>query len=261
MSALARIGRSRLLGVVLILALLATWQLATSGGGTATVPRLSTVLSRWRELIDDGTLWSRLMETLSVMARGYLLGGAAGILVGSLMGYSRTAWALLEPLVELLRPIPIAAAVPLLILFFGIDDGLKVAAITAATFFPVLINTFSGVRAVPSTLRDTARTFRLGTPAVVVEVVLRHATPAILVGLRLALSISLIVAVFTEMISGSSGMGYFILNAQQTLTIVDIYVGVLTLAVVGYLLNVVFLLVEATVIPWHDSSARRRTRV
>lgn len=260
MRLLDRLRRSRALGWLLVAVLVLLWQAweQSLAVPSPSIPSPLAIAERWIALIGDGQLLAQLASTLRVMLTGYLIGSALGILVGVLMGRIRTLWALLEPIVELLRPIPVAAAVPLLILFLGVGDSLKIVTVLAAAFFPVLINTFSGVRSVPGTLRDTARTFGLREWATVWEIVLPHSVPSILVGMRLALSISLVVTVFTEMISGNSGMGYFILSSQQSLTTIDLYVGVVTLALVGYLLNVLFLVLQARTISWHESGARRR---
>jgi ABC-type nitrate/sulfonate/bicarbonate transport system permease component len=161
--------------------------------------------------------------------------------------------------IELLRPIPITALVPLLVLLIGIGDRLKILSVCLAAAFPVILNTFAGVRSVSRTLRETGRTFGLSGARAVWEIDLRHALPQIFTGLRTALAMSLVIAVFSEMISGNTGIGYQILTSQQTLDVTALYAQVLTLAVVGYLVNLLFLLVEHFVLPWRPGSPRRRT--
>jgi ABC-type nitrate/sulfonate/bicarbonate transport system permease component len=173
------------------------------------------------------------------------------------MGRSAAAFNLLEPLLELLRPIPIAAIVPLLMLFLGMGDGLKIGSVAIAAGFPVLINAYAAMKGLSATLRDTGRSFGLSPLQFFVEIALPAAVPGILVGARVALSLSLIVTVFTEMITGNTGMGYFVLNSQQNMAIVDLYVGVIVLAVVGYALNRLFQAIERRVIPWHVSVNHR----
>lgn len=252
--------RSRLLGWLAMALLLAGWQVVgMQGGRTATVlPPVADIAARLVESLVHGPLLGELGDTIRVMTLGYAAGVLAGLFVGALIGRSRTAYVLLEPLLELTRPVPIAAIIPLLILFLGIDDALKIGAVTIASFFPVVINTSSSVRSVPATLRETAATFGLSPIQAMREIVLPYAAPMILVGMRQAVSISLIVTVFTEMISGNTGIGYFILASQQTLTVLDLYVGVFTLAIVGYGLNAGFQMLEGELVHWHESSDRRR---
>jgi ABC-type nitrate/sulfonate/bicarbonate transport system permease component len=254
------LGRSRALGWLAMAVLLAGWQVVgLQGGRTAAVlPPVTGIAARLVESLLHGPLLVELGDTLRVMAFGYVIGILAGLFVGALIGRSRMAYVLLEPLLELTRPVPIAAIVPLLILFLGIDDALKVGAVTIASFFPVVINTSAAVRSVPATLRETAATFGLSPLQAMREIVLPYAAPMILVGMRQAVSISLIVTVFTEMISGNTGIGYFILASQQTLTVLDLYVGVFTLAIVGYGLNAGFQRLERGLVHWHESSDRRR---
>jgi ABC-type nitrate/sulfonate/bicarbonate transport system permease component len=249
----------RYIGWFVVGLLLIVWQVlaGTVSGLAQVLPPVDRIVARAAEVFaQQGSLLAELGETLAVMAVGYLIGSVAGIVVGTLIGRSRIAYYLFEPLIELTRPIPIAAVVPLLMLFLGLGAGLKIGAVTIAAFFPVLANTYAAFRSTPRTLDETARTFGLSPLQSLLKVALPHAVPAILVGMRLSLAISLVVTVFTEMIAGNSGVGYFILNSQQNMSIVDLYVGVLTLAIVGYLLNQAFVFVERRIIPWHISNRR-----
>ncbi len=258
-AAIGALGRSRALGWVALAVLLLVWQAVGMQGGrvAAVLPPITSIAMRLVSSLLHGDLSGELGDTLRVMALGYAGGCLAGLFIGALTGRSRLAYVLLEPLLELTRPVPIAAVIPLLILFLGIDDALKIGAVMIASFFPIVINSSAAVRSLPSTLRETAATFGLSPLQAMREIVLPHATPMILVGMRQAISIALIVAVFTEMISGNTGVGYFILASQQTLTILDLYVGVFTLAIVGYLLNAAFQIAERSLVHWHESSDRR----
>jgi ABC-type nitrate/sulfonate/bicarbonate transport system permease component len=249
---------TRYVGWLVVALLLVIWQLLsrTVPGLAQVLPPVDQIVARAIEVFGQGTLLPELGDTLSVMAIGYVAGSVAGGVTGTLIGRSRLAYFTLEPLLELTRPIPIPAIVPLLMLFLGLGAGLKVGAVTIAAFFPVLANAYAGLRGTPKTLDETSLTFGLSPLQSLLKVTLPHAIPAILVGMRLSLSISLVVAVFTEMIAGNSGVGYFILSSQQNMSIVDLYVGVLTLAVVGYLLNLGFVFLERKIIPWHISSRR-----
>ncbi|SDV48868.1 ABC transporter permease [Chitinasiproducens palmae] len=246
-------------GWLLIAALLAAWQRAalTVPGLAEVLPPVDDVVRRTVGALQQGTVLLQLGHTLHWMFAGYLIGCALGITIGMATGRSRFAHDLLEPLLELTRPVPIAAVVPLLMLFLGIDAGLKVGAVAIASFFPVFANAYAAFRSTPRTLDETARSFGLTPWQTLVQVALPHAVPTVLVGMRLALSVSLVVTVFVEMIAGNSGIGYFILNSQQNMAIVDLYVGVLLLAATGYVLNRGFLLVERRLIPWHISQRRR----
>lgn len=258
---LLRLATSRLLGWLVVAVCLIVWQLAAHRGQGASpvLPPLSDVLSGWWHGMRSGTLLHALLSTLEVTAVGYAIAAVGGVLIGVLMGRVRVAYGLLEPVIELIRPIPITALVPLLVLLIGIGDQLKIFAICLAAAFPVILNTFAGIRSVSRTLRDTGRTFGLSGLRAVWEIDVRHALPQIFVGLRTALAMSLIIAVFSEMISGNTGIGFQILTSQQTLDVTALYTQVLTLAVVGYLMNLLFLLVEHIALPWRPGAPRRRT--
>lgn len=250
----------RLPGWLLLLALLVGWQASASLGALNSPSLLSPAIIAerwWREAI-GGTLLVELANTLRLMLTGYVLAAIAGAAIGILMGRERIVWSTLEPLAELIRPVPISAVVPILILFLGIDDALKITAVFWGSFFPILLNSYAGVRSLPRTMRDTGQTFGLSEWQMLHEIIVPHALPSIFVGLRIALTISLIVAVFSEMLAGYSGIGYFIMQAQQTLSVDRLWAGVLTLSVVGYVFNLAFLRLEEWTLPWHVGSARRQ---
>ena len=174
------------------------------------------------------------------------------------MGYYRALYNLFEPLVEVLRPIPGPAYLPVLVLFVGIGHEMKVVLILVASFFPILLNTYSGVRSIDPVQFDTARTLGLTTLQTFRELVLPAAMPQILTGMRISLAISLILAILAEMIVSTDGLGYFTLLAQRTFKVTDMYAGIFTLALLGYVLNRVFLLIEGRLIRWHHESSGRR---
>jgi ABC-type nitrate/sulfonate/bicarbonate transport system permease component len=188
---------------------------------------------------------------MSLLAAGYLIACALGILLGIAMGYSPRANGLFEPLVELIRPIPKPALVPPLFLFLGIGPTTMVVIVVLAAFFPVLIAALQGVRGVDKVLIDTARTFRLSSFALVTRIVLPSALPMILTGMRVSLALSLALVVLAEMIAGEAGIGYLILDMQRSFKFTEMYCWVLLLAAIGYLLNLLFETAETRVVAWH----------
>ena len=214
-------------------------------------PRMSAVLATWWEIIISGELFGELLPSILRMFAGYFIGIAVGIALGLLMGYFRFFYSLLEPITEMLRPIPSPAYLPIVILFLGIDDEMKVFMIAFASLFPVLLNTYSGVRSVDPIQLQTARTFGVAGWKLLWHVVLPSASPFIFTGMRVSLAVALIVMVISEMVAASSGIGYFILSAERGFKIREMFAGVLTLAVVGYVLNRVFVAIENKVLGWH----------
>jgi ABC-type nitrate/sulfonate/bicarbonate transport system permease component len=214
-------------------------------------PRMSAILATWWDLIVSGELLGELVPSLWRMFAGYFVGVALGVLVGLLMGYVRFFYTLLEPITEVLRPIPSPAYLPIVILFLGIDDEMKIFMIAFASFFPVLLNTYSGVRSVDPVQLQTARTFGVSGWKLLWQIVLPASSPYIFTGMRVSLAVALIVMVISEMVAASSGIGYFILSAQRGFKIREMFAGVLTLAVLGYILNRLFLMIENRVLAWH----------
>lgn len=250
---------SRGSGVILILLLLALWQFsALYVMDTPTWPPVTRIFHAWISDLLDGTLITNLLATFWRQMLGYWLAVVLGIGVGLAMGYFRVAYNLMEPLIEVFRPIPGPAYLPVLVLFVGIGDEMKVVLILVASLFPILLNTYSGVRAIDPVQFDTARTLGLTTMQTLREIVLPAALPQILTGMRISLAISLILAILSEMIVSNDGLGYFTLLAERTFKVPDMYAGIFTLAMFGYALNRLFLFAEARLIRWHQESSGRR---
>ncbi|HEY1362270.1 MAG TPA: ABC transporter permease [Xanthobacteraceae bacterium] len=244
---------TRWLGVAFIAILLVLWEIAAASGSMPSLsfPRMSAVLVSWWNLVISGELPRELGDSLWRMFAGYFIGVSLGALLGLLMGYFRFFYNLLEPITEVLRPIPSPAYLPIVILFLGIDDEMKIFMIAFSSLFPVLINTYSGVRSVDPILLQTARTFGVSGRKLVWQIVLPAASPYMFTGMRISLAVALIVMVISEMVAASSGIGYFILSAQRGFKIREMFAGVLTLAAVGYILNRVFVAIENRVLAWH----------
>ena len=232
-------------GVLLLAALLVVWQVsATCCVASTNWPPVTDILRSLAAGLANGELAQVFGSTLWRMATGFAIGSAAGVLVGFAMATVPVVNAALRSLVELLRPIPMPAIVPPLILLLGIDHAMKIFAVAFACFFPVLLNTLGGVRAVDPTMLDVARTLQVGRLRTLQQVVLPASLPYILAGLRTSLAIALIVSVVAEMIAGSEGIGYYIMTMQYAMRPGDMYAAIFLLAAVGYGLNYALLAVE-----------------
>ena len=170
---------SRISGVLLIAVLLLLWQLSSMYVVTSpTWPSVTRIFEAWLENITDGTLPFHLVATFWRQMLGYGLAVVLGIALGLVMGYYRVLYNLFEPLVEVLRPIPGPAYLPILVLFVGIGHEMKVVLILVASLFPILLNTYSGVRSIDRVQFDTARTLGLTTLQTFRELVLPGRQPA-----------------------------------------------------------------------------------
>lgn len=245
--------RGRGSGVLLLAGLLLLWEWLARAGLVYTVymPPVSRILGTLVELILSGELPAALAVSLGRGAVGYGLAVLMGVPLGVAIGFYRRAFHLFEPLIELLRPMPPPAVIPMAILFLGIGNEMKVFIIAFACFFPILVNTAHGVRSVEPVLLATARTFGLNDGQTLRAVVVPSAAPAIAAGLRISLAIALILVVIAEMVAGNNGVGFLILDAQRAFRVAEMYAGIFALAIVGYTLNRLFVWAESRALAWH----------
>jgi NitT/TauT family transport system permease protein len=244
---------ARLQGLLVILGLLGVWEVASRVAlvNPAYLPPPSAVLLAWRELAVSGELAEHVMTTIRVWVQGFALALLLGVTLGLLMGLFRPLAATLATAVELLRPMPSVAIIPIAIISFGLEDPMKRFVTMYAATWPILINTLYGVRSVDPVLIDTARTFRFSAPRRALRVVLPAASPYIATGLRLGAGIALILVVTAELVASRNGLGYFVAQSQLSYKIPEMYAGILSIAVLGYLLNLAFVAVESRALGWH----------
>jgi ABC-type nitrate/sulfonate/bicarbonate transport system permease component len=217
-------------------------------------PFPSEIAARLWRVLGSPALLEALGSTVGLLAAGYVLACAAGILLGLAMGYHRPTYALLEPTLELLRPIPKPALLPPLILLLGLGAPMKIAIVFLGALFPVLINTIEGVRTVDPVLVDVARTFRRGTLGTVFRVILPASLPMILAGMRVSLGLGLILVTLAEMLTGTHGLGAQLVDAQRAFRVQEMYAWTVVLAVLGLALALSFDALERRLIFW---SSRR----
>jgi ABC-type nitrate/sulfonate/bicarbonate transport system permease component len=194
------------------------------------------------------------------LSAGYAVAAVVGIALGTVIGSYRRVRSVCEPVLEFLRAVPPPVLVPVIMLFAGIGDTMKIAVIASGCVWPILLNTVEGVRAVDSVLAETARSYGITGAARLRDVVLRSASPQIFAGLRQALSIGIILMVISEMSVSSNGLGYTIVEFQRGFAVPEMWTGILVLGLLGFLLSVVFRLVERRVLGWYHglrTSSRR----
>jgi ABC-type nitrate/sulfonate/bicarbonate transport system permease component len=249
--------KARMSGFVLIALLLGAWELssALAWADPVSLPRVSTIGAAWWDSLVSGDLLRQLAPSLGRIASGFALAVLVAVPVGLLMGSIRFIYHLLEPLTEFLRPIPSSAYIPIAILFLGIGNEMKVFVIFLSCVFPILLNTYGGVRGIDPVLIDTGRTFGVPQASALWTIVLPAALPSILTGMRISLGIALIVSVVSEMITGNSGIGYFILDMQRVFRVPEMFAGIFTLGVLGYAINFAFLALESHCLRWRGDAA------
>lgn len=243
-------------GFLLIAVILIAWEICslTKVVDPVSLPRVTRIFNSWIDSILNGQLLEQLSYSLGRIFVGFSLAVIVGIPLGMLMGSVRIVYRLLEPITEIIRPIPSSAYIPVAILFLGIGNEMKIFVVFLACLFPILLNTYGGVRGVDPVLIDTGRTFGLTRLKSLRQIVFPAALPEIFTGMRISLGLALIVVVVAEMITGNSGIGYFILHMQRIFRIPEMFAGIFTLAILGYLLNFIFLQVEKYSLRWKLTS-------
>ena len=234
------VWRSRLVRVTSIAAVIGLWQLLTTHNVRAwlrfdTLPTVTEILADFGKQIRTDTYWLDLAQSLIRILSGFGLAAVIGVLVG--IGLARSGWFadILGPLTELARPIPAIALVPVAILLFPSDESGIVFITFAAAFFPIMVSTRHAVRALPTIWEDAVRTLGGRKWDSLVRVVIPGILPGVFGGLSVGIGVAWICVISAEMISGRLGVGY---RTWQAYTIVDypgVFVGMLTIGILGFL--------------------------
>jgi len=242
------------LGLLLPLALLMLAEVAVRLAWVAPnlLPAPSDVLVTLQELAQQGLPGHVAASSLRV-ATGFALGSSLALLLGSVVGLSRVAEALLNPSFQALRAIPSLAWVPLLLLWLGIDEAPKIVLIAIGAFFPVYMGVASGFRDVDRKLVEVARLRGLSRVALARRVLLPAALPAVLTGLRTGLSLAWMFMVAAELIAASQGLGYLLTDGRETSRADIVLAAILLLALLGKLSDSLMATLETRALHWRDS--------
>jgi ABC-type nitrate/sulfonate/bicarbonate transport system permease component len=245
---------------LVLLAVAVAWQLATAGGRSIFFPPLSEILGQARQQWLSGpasslfltpAVASDIVPSLGRLLGGWLLAVVAGVGLGTAIGLVRNLADYLDPVIEFVRAIPPPALIPPFIVVLGLGSDMKIILIAVGVVWPILLNTIDGVRSVDPVLVETGRTLRTGRLRRLAYIVLPSASPRIFAGLRVSLSLSLILMVISEMVAATGGIGFTIVQAERSFAIKQMWAGIVLLGVLGYLLNTLLLLVERRMLAWH----------
>jgi sulfonate transport system permease protein len=239
------------LPVLLVLA----WETAARIGWLSSriLPEPWAVATAARDLAVSGELWAHLRVSLWRAAAGFGIGAGVGLLLGLLNGSSRRAATLFDTTLQMIRNIPALALIPLVILWFGIDEAAKLFLLAVGVFFPVYLNTFHGIRAVDAGLVEMARSYGLRGWALYRDVILPGALPSILVGVRFALGLVWVLLIVAETISAQAGIGYMTMNAREFLQTDVVLVGILLYALLGKAADLFAVGLERRFLRWNQA--------
>jgi ABC-type nitrate/sulfonate/bicarbonate transport system permease component len=238
------------------LALLAIWWAASARSTSYYLPPLSKILATFDDVWFGDRFLADVVPSVLRLLAGFALALLLGVGLGVLIGSSRVVRAFCEPVLEFLRAIPPPVLVPVLLLFAGIGDTMKVLVIVSGCVWPILLNTVEGVRAVDEVLSETCRCYRVRGRARLTTLVLRSASPQIMTGVRQALSIGIILMVISEMFAASNGLGFTIIQFQRSFNVTEMWTGILLLGLLGFALSLVARAADRRVLHWYHGQRR-----
>jgi ABC-type nitrate/sulfonate/bicarbonate transport system permease component len=254
----ARKGRKTLVRVLIAIwapiVLLVIWWFVSAGSKSPYFPPLSKIVDALYTQWIIGPAKAQLVPSLTNLGIGYVGGALIGIIAGVLLWRLPAVRRATSPVVYFLYVLPAPALLPALIALFGIGEMRQIALIAFGSVWPTLLNTLDGMRGVDQVKFDTAKAMRLSPTRTVWSVVLRGASPQIAAGLRASLQVAIILMVISEMVAAKGGIGYYILQSQANLALVNMWSGILVLAIVGTILNYLFVAVERGALSWYHGS-------
>ncbi|STQ92713.1 Putative aliphatic sulfonates transport permease protein ssuC [Janthinobacterium lividum] len=236
-------------------ALLLAWQLAAQWGWLSSriLPEPWAVAKAFWHLAVSGELWLHLKTSLWRATVGFAVGAGLGLLLGLLTGSFRHAETLLDTTLQMVRNIPALALIPLVILWFGIDETAKLFLLAVGVFFPVYLNTFHGIRSADRGLIEMAKSYGLSGWPLYRDVILPAAMPSILVGVRFSLGLVWVLLIVAETISAQAGIGYMTMNAREFLQTDVVLVGILLYALLGKLADLFSRRLERHCLRWNPA--------
>ncbi|TXD57481.1 aliphatic sulfonate ABC transporter permease SsuC [Ralstonia sp. TCR112] len=248
-----RTARQRLAPWIVPLVLLVLWQASAQWGWLSNriLPAPLDVAKSAVALARSGELWTHVAVSTWRALLGFAIGGSLGLALGLLTGTFRTAETLLDTTLQMVRNIPVLALIPLVILWFGIDESAKLFLVSLGVFFPIYLNTYHGIRSVDPALVEMARSYGLSRAQLYREVILPGALPQILVGVRFSLGLMWVTLIVAETVSAQAGIGYMTMNAREFLQTDVVLLGILLYALLGKLADLLSRALERFWLRWH----------
>ncbi|CCJ78838.1 aliphatic sulfonate ABC transporter permease SsuC [Cronobacter muytjensii] len=234
---------------------LVVWQFASQAGWLSTriLPSPESVAETFWRLTASGELWQHLAISSWRALVGFSIGGLIGLTLGLISGLSRWGERLLDSSIQMLRNVPHLALIPLVILWFGIDESAKIFLVALGTLFPIYINTWHGIRNIDSGLLEMARSYGLSGFSLFRQVILPGALPSVMVGVRFALGLMWLTLIVAETISANSGIGYLAMNAREFLQTDVVVVAIILYALLGKLADLSARALERIWLRWHPA--------
>jgi ABC-type nitrate/sulfonate/bicarbonate transport system permease component len=242
----------RAIGILSPLILLGVWEICARAGiiDVRFFPAPSNVIKHLVQMVGTGDLWRHLAASLYRLIVGFFVGCVPAIVIGLAIGLYRPVRAALDPLISATYPIPKSSLLPLILLIFGLGESSKIAMVAIGVFYPVVINTAAGVRQIAPIFIDVGHNFGASRFNMFRTVALPGALPLIMTGVKLGAGMGLVLIAIAEMVGAKSGLGYMIWNAWELFDVQTMYVGLFVIAIIGFLLNAGFDMLERVIVPW-----------
>lgn len=252
--------RDVLLAIATPVVLLLAWEIAADTGfidGRLFSPP-SAIAVRGAEMVMSGELFGHLAATVARLITGFVIGSILGIIAGVLMGVWRPVRAAVEPMFTALYALPKIAILPLLLLIFGLTETPKILAVVISVFFVVQINTLAGIIQIDARILEAARAYKATGWKLFRTVLLPAALPSIMTGLRVSAGMAVIVITAVEFVASNTGLGYLIWNSWQLFQPATMFVGLITVSLVGAIITGLIILLERALLPWQRSGHQRK---
>jgi NitT/TauT family transport system permease protein len=245
-------NRDRLISLASPLLLLLVWEVLVRVGvlDPRFFPAPSKISETFMALARDGSLWVNTWASLQRLFWGFLLGGTPALLLGIAMGLNRPLRAFVNPLVSTTYPVPKSAIFPLILLIFGLGESSKIVMVAIGVFYPLLINSCTGVVEINKIFLDVGHNFGASRWQVFRTIAFPGALPHIMSGVKLGVGMGLILIAIAEMIGAKSGLGHLIWNAWEILSVETMYVGLIVIALLGLFFSMILDEIERLLIPW-----------
>lgn len=244
----------RIVATLSPITLFVIWEVAARTGfiDTRFFPAPSSIAQSLIETAQSGELWENTYISLHRLFLGFLVGSIPALVLGIIMGLNRTVRAIFDPLISATYPIPKSAILPLALLIFGLGEGSKIFMVAIGVFYPIAINATTGVLEINKIYLDVGKNYKASRWNTFRTIALPGALPVIMTGIRLGLGLGLVLIAVAEMVGAKSGLGFMIWNAWQVFEVEQMYVGLLMIAIIGFLLTTIVNAIERLVIPWRQ---------
>lgn len=242
---------NKISGYVLIFVLLIIWEVLARINNSPFLPRFTTTIKSLYNGIVYGNFLHNVATSIFHTFIGLIISFLLMVPLGIFIGRNKTAYNLLSPLIEFLRPLPSAAIIPLAIIYLGIDTQMKIFVIVFGTSWPILLNTINGVQSIEPMYIKTGRVLGFSNYSMLKHIIFPGSLPSIFTGLRISISVALILTITVEMIVGGQGIGYYIIDNERSFAFSEMFGGILALGIVGVIINKLFNYFEYKIIKWH----------